>query len=70
MVCVGGWIKLNSIVSYSSIPLWKVPLIISGLLLRECGMMAEVKLFYFYLDVGGLPLDVVIICDFFFMVES
>lgn len=67
MVCVGGWIKLNSIVSYSSIPLWMVSLIISGLLLSVCGMMAGVKLLYFYLDVGSLPLDVVIICDFFFL---
>lgn len=66
---MGGWIKLNSIVSYSSIPLWKVSLIISGMLLRVCGMMAGLKLHCFYLNVGGLPLDVVILCDFF-MVES
>lgn len=55
---------MNSIVSYFSISLWMVSLIISGLLLRVCGMMAGVKLPFFYLDVGGLPLDVVILYDF------
>lgn len=59
---VGG---LNSIVSYSSIPFLKISLFISGLLPRVCGMMAGVKLLFFKLDVGDLPLDVVILCDFF-----
>lgn len=56
--------------SYSSIPLWKVSLIISDLLLSvwDDGW-SKIAFFFFNLDVGGLPLDVVILCDFF-MVES
>lgn len=59
MVCIGGWIKLNFIMSYSSIPFVQFSLIISGLLVIMCGKMAGVRLL-FYLGVGGLPLDVVI----------